>query len=116
MPFGQKRLLSAKQEKKLKIQLIELRAEGLSAPKIAEKLKFGKSGVYQKLNSNHVYHYIKEFNLKRKKIRKSKRNEMDDKYKNLYFKYRKGMPECVVDSLRKEKFLLNDPEKMENKK
>jgi len=111
LPFGKAKLLTVKQEKKFKKILIKLRAEGLTARQIAERLNFGKEGVYQKLNVDHVYHFIKAFNLKRIKKRKVKKNDnVKEEYKNLYFKWRPGMPQCVVDSLRKEGFLLNDPE------
>ena len=64
MPFGKEKLVTFEQEKILKRQLKKLRDKGLSAREIAKKLGFGQPGHYQKLNFNHVYMYVRHFNLK----------------------------------------------------
>lgn len=109
MVFGQEKLLTSEQEKTFKPKLKKLRDAGLTAKQIAEELRFGVEGtLYARLKLAHVYFYVDKFQLKRKVKRKVKDN-INEKFKNLYFKYRKGMPEEIAENLRDEGFLLNDP-------
>jgi len=112
VPFGKEKLLTPKQEKKLKIELMRLRAGGVTAKNIATKLNFGKpNSPYKDLNSNHVYFYANYFGLKRIVKRKLKKieNGINPELKNFYYKWRETMPENVANNLRKHGFLLNDP-------
>ena len=109
MVYGQERLLKPDVEERFKHQLRRLRDLGLTARQIAKELEFGVEGsVYVKLKPKHVYFYVDRFQLKRK-IEKKVNNDIDPRFKNLFFKYRKDMPEELAENLRKEGFLLNDP-------
>jgi len=112
MPFGKEKLLTPKQEQKLKVELMRLRANGITAKKIAELLRFGKqNSPYKDLDSNHVYFYANYFGLKRIVKRKPKKIEsnINPEFKNFYYKWKETMPESVANNLRKNGFLLNDP-------
>lgn len=119
MPFGKEKLLTPKQEKKLKVELMRLRANGVTAKNIATLLRFGQpNSPYKKLNSNHIYFYANYFHLKRMVKRKPKKDgsNINPEFKNYYFKWRETMPESVVTNLRENGFLLNDPKSGEEVK
>jgi len=109
--YGQEKLITVEQEKKLKGQLKILRDKGMSAKQIAEELNFGKFPPYEKLKPSHVYFYVKKFQLKKKIERKTEATDKraNSKFKNFYFKWKPSMPENIAENLRRNGFLLNDP-------